>query len=97
MKLDDVIKIVNCDSKPELAGGTAQIIDLQTPQYEKYHTYPVWARMTSGVHIGKICGFRDNEIELAQKNAESYMKLDSIIKVTKCDQTGDRGVHRANR
>jgi hypothetical protein len=64
MRVGDTVKILKCESKPELVGKTAQIVDLQIQQYEKYRTYSIWAKMTQGERSGKIYGFREGEIEV---------------------------------
>ncbi len=64
MKIGDTVRIIKCESKPELVGKTAQIIDLQLLQCEKYRTYSIGAKMTSGERSGKIYGFKEGEVEM---------------------------------
>ena len=63
MRIGDTVKIKGCDSMPEVVGETAEIVDLQIQEYEKYRTYPIWAKMTSGERKGKTYGFQDGEVE----------------------------------
>jgi len=64
MKTGGTARIKECDALPELVGEGAEIVDLQTQDLERYATYPVWARVTSGEHTGKVYGFHYDEVEL---------------------------------
>jgi len=48
-------------------GEGAEIVDLQTQDFERYATYPVWARVTSGERTDKVYGFHYDEVELLPK------------------------------
>jgi len=63
MRIGDVIKISNCNLMPEVVGEKAEIVDLQIQEFENYTVYPVWVKMISGKHAGKIYGFRYDDIE----------------------------------
>lgn len=62
MNIGDTVKIKTCDSKPELVGENAEIVEMQIQQYEKYRIYPMWAKMTSGECKDKIFGFLEHEV-----------------------------------
>lgn len=64
VKIGDKIKIRKCEAIPALANENAEVVDVQMQLYEKYRTYPVWAKMITGEREGKIYGFREDEIEL---------------------------------
>jgi len=66
MEVGDTVKIWHkkCDSRPEIMGENADIVDLQMQEYEKYRQFPIWVKMTSGEHKGKIYGFREHEVEI---------------------------------
>jgi hypothetical protein len=64
MKAKGNVRIKKCEAIPELVGELADIVDLQTQDIEKYTTYPVWARVTSGIHRNRVYGFRYDEVEL---------------------------------
>ena len=67
MKIGDAVKIGECDSIPELMGGSAEIVEMQMQEFEEYRVYPIWAKMTSGERAGKIYGFKYNEVEILPK------------------------------
>ena len=67
MKTGGTVRIKKCDAMPELVGEGAEIVDLQTQDLERYATYPVWARVTSGERTGKVYGFHYDEVELLPK------------------------------
>ncbi len=69
MKVGDVVNIKACDSMPELVGCDGQVVDLQAQPYEKYRTYSIWAKVTSGRSKGKIYGFRDGELNVVAGTA----------------------------
>jgi len=64
MKLGDMVRIRECDPIPEVVGEHAEVIDLQIQPYEKYRQYPIWAKMISGEHEGRVYGFHEGEVEL---------------------------------
>jgi len=64
MEVGDIVNIKKCDSRPEIVGENAEIVDLQMQEYEKYRQYPIWAKITSGEHKGKTYGFRYDEVEI---------------------------------
>jgi len=67
MKAGGTVRIKKCDALPELVGEGAEIVDLQTQDFERYATYPVWARVTSGERTDKVYGFHYDEVELLPK------------------------------
>lgn len=69
MRIGDIVKIKTCDSMPELVGCNGEIVDMQIQQYDKYRTYSIWVKMTSGMSRGKIYGFQENELELLAPRA----------------------------
>ncbi len=69
MKVGDVVNIKACDSMPELVGCDAQVVDLQSQPHEKYRTYSIWAKLTSGKSKGKIYGFHDGELDIVTGTA----------------------------
>lgn len=71
MKIGDIVKIRECNSLPELVGENAEIVDMQIQEFEKYTVYPLWVKMTSGEHTGKIYGFREGEVEILPKAGET--------------------------
>jgi len=70
MKIGNAVKIRECDSIPELMGGSAEIVEMQMQEFEKYRVYPIWAKITSGERAGKIYGFREDEVEILPKADE---------------------------
>ena len=76
MKIGDMVSVkkydLNLDRfRPELMGQNAKIVDVQLQQYEKYRAYPIWARVTTGVHRGGIYGFHENEVELVMREEKA--------------------------
>ena len=64
MRTGDTVRVKECASIPEVVGTSAEIVELQMQEYEKYRVYPVWAKVTSGERAGKVYGFRECEVEL---------------------------------
>ena len=58
MKIGEIIKVKACGAIPQVVGELAEIVNLQTQeiveQFKGYTTYPVWARITTGEHKGKV-------------------------------------------
>ena len=71
MRVGAAVKIRECDSIPGVVGESAEVVELQIQEYEKYRVYPVWARMTSGERRGKIYGFQESEVETLSKGVEA--------------------------
>ena len=67
MKIGEIIKVKDCNAIPQVVGEQAEIVNLQTEEFEKYTVYPVWARITTGVRKGKVYGFHYDEVELLPK------------------------------
>ena len=95
MNIGDTVKIKKCDLRPtgfgpELVSENAEIVEMQLQQYEKYRVYPIWAKMTSGEHKGRVCGFREDEIELIPKGNEGQKLINNeerqIIKTQVIEQ-----------
>jgi len=76
MEIGDTVKIKECGSIPGLVGEKAEVVEMQMQEFEKYRVYPLWAKVTSGERVGKIYGFRYNEIEILPKAYEA--KVTSI-------------------
>jgi hypothetical protein len=96
MKIGDMVKIRACDSIPEVVGGSAEIVDMQIQELDKYAVYPLWVRVTSGERKGKIYGFHYGEVEVlpeAHKVPETVvigkeariMKIGDMVKIKACD------------
>jgi len=88
MRLGDAIKIRMCESIPEVVGETAEIIELQMQQYERYRAYPIWAKMTSGQRKGKIYGFREAEVELlpVRETMRPTIRIGDTITIKHCHE-----------
>ena len=67
MKIGDAVKIVKCNTMPEVVGESAEMVDMQIQEFEKYTVYPLWGKMTSGERKGKIYGFKCDEVEVLPK------------------------------
>lgn len=66
-KVGGAVKIRKCDSMPEVAGESGEIVEMQIQDFERYTAYPVWVKMTSGERKGKIYGFQYDEIAVMLK------------------------------
>jgi hypothetical protein len=104
-RLGAVVQIKKCESMPEVVGKRAEIVDMQIQEFDKYVVYPVWVKMTSGEHEGRIYGFHYEELELLPKDqpaaatpleliekledAVKRVKIGGKIRVKKCDATLD--------
>ena len=100
MKIGDIVKVRECPI-PEVVGETAEIVDMQIQEFEKYTVYPVWVKMTSGEPRGKIYGFQYDEVEVMPKACQKdivkmkvveqleemlrAMKIGGMVKIKKCD------------
>lgn len=67
MKTGGTVRIKKCDALPELVGEGAEVVEMQTQDIERYATYPIWAKVTSGERTGKVYGFYHDEVELLPK------------------------------
>jgi ribosomal protein S17 len=85
MKIGGTVKIVRCHWKPSLVGESAEIVDLQVQEYERYRTYPVWVKMLTGELRGKCYGFDYDELEVTAKDTKLLATMEEIL----------RGVNRA--
>jgi ribosomal protein S17 len=63
----DLVKIKQCLPIPEVVGEDAELVELQTQDFERYTAYPVWVKMLSGERKGKIYGFQYDEVEMLPK------------------------------
>jgi len=82
MRVGDIVRIKKCDPMPEVVGETAEIVDLQMQEFEKYRAYPVWVKMTSGERKGKVCGFHYDEVEVLPGKAKTAVveQVEEILK-----------------
>ena len=87
MKIGDIVQIKKCDPIPEVVGESAEIVDMQIQEFEKYTVYPVWVKMTSGERKGKIYGFQYEEVEAIPRaykgttmKAEAIEQLKEILR-----------------
>ena len=64
MKIGAIIKIKKCETMPEVAGETAELVGMQTQEFEKYTVYPLWVKMLTGEREGKTYGFKYEEVEV---------------------------------
>jgi len=93
-----IVKIKKCDPIPEVVGESAEIVDMQIQEYEKYTVYPLWVKMTSGERKGKIYSFRYDEVEILPKAYEvqlaSKRRGAEIVKTKVAEQVEEllRGV-----
>ena len=55
--------IRDCPEVPTVAGALAEIIDVPCVSGEVYSSYPVWARILTGVNAGMVLGLDQDEIE----------------------------------
>lgn len=87
MRVGDAVRVRECGSMPEVVGEIAEIVEMQMQEYEKYRTYPVWAKMTSGELKGKIYGFRESEVELPlmMERGRSKMRIGDTVRIRECD------------
>jgi len=77
-KVGSAVKIRKCDSMPEVAGESGEIVEMQIQDFERYTAYPVWVKMTSGERKGKIYGFQYDEIAVMPK---AYRKKTTKTKI----------------
>ena len=101
LKVGGTVKIKKCDPMPEVLGQSAEIVDLQVQEYDKYTVYPVWVKITSGERQGKIYGFRYDEVEVLPRTClKELTKMEAVehmekvlramraggtVKIRKCD------------
>jgi len=69
MKIGDTVKIKECPIT-ELVGQSADIVEMQLQEFEKYTVYPLWVEIASGEHKGKFYGFKYDEVETLPKAYE---------------------------
>ena len=67
LRIGGIVKIKKCDPIPEVVGESAEIVDMQMLELDKYAVYPLWVKMTSGERKGRIYGFRYDEVEVVPK------------------------------
>jgi ribosomal protein S17 len=79
-KVGEIIKIGRCQWKPELVGESAEIVDLQMQEYERYRVYPVWVKMLTGELRGKCYGFNYDELEAIPKEAKPIATMEEILR-----------------
>ncbi len=63
LKVGGLCKVIDCAGLPEFKGITAELVNIQTQEFELYTQYPLWARVLSGMNKGKVYGFRYYEVE----------------------------------
>ena len=82
MRVGDIVKIKKCGPMPEVVGESAQIVDLQMQEFEKYRAYPVWVKMTSGERKDKVYGFHYDEVEVLPEKAKTgaVAQVEEILK-----------------
>ncbi|GAI79418.1 unnamed protein product, partial [marine sediment metagenome] len=80
MKIGSVVEIKKCDAIPGVVGEHAEIVRLQIQEFEKYTVYPVWVKMLSGEHKGKIYGFQYDEVEVLPEAFTGKMMKTKMIK-----------------
>lgn len=68
VRVSDTVTITNCVPMPDLAGERAEVVDLQMHEFERYRTYPVWLKVSSGERKGKVYGFQLDEVEWLVKH-----------------------------
>jgi hypothetical protein len=64
LRLGDMVRIKECEARPELVGAKGQIVQMQTQQYEEYCIRPIWVKITTGEGQGRTCGFWERELEI---------------------------------
>ncbi|MCK4697951.1 MAG: hypothetical protein KAT53_06585, partial [Dehalococcoidia bacterium] len=67
MKIGEIIKVKGCSAIPVVVGEQAEIVNLQTQEFEEYTVYPVWAKITTGERKGNVYGFHYDEVEMLPK------------------------------
>ena len=87
MRVGSTVRIKKCGPMPEVVGESAQIVDLQMQEFEKYRAYPVWVKMTSGERKGKTYGFQYDEVEMLPKVYGAQTAGSKIIGRTKTVKT----------
>jgi hypothetical protein len=76
MKVGEIVRIVNCNLMPGVVEQRAEIVDLQMQDFERYRTYPIWAKILSGTHKDKVCGFHYDEVEVVEEQARAGVTAD---------------------
>ena len=71
MRIGEIIQIRGCEQVPEVIGQRAEVTELQMQDYERYRVYPIWAKLTTGPHAGKVYGFQEVEVETVTKASEA--------------------------
>ena len=101
IRIGTTVKIKKCAPMPEVIGEKAEIVDMQTQEFDKYAVYPVWAKMLTGERKGKVYGFPYDELEVLAKADKGEMtkikvveqleeclkamRIGSIIRTKKCE------------
>ena len=68
MRIGDIVKIRKCNQMyVNLAGQSAEIVDLPIGGDKKHTIYPVWVRILSDKQQGKTYGFQYDEVEILNK------------------------------
>ncbi len=84
MKIGDIVRIKKCNPLPEVIGESAEIASLQTQEFEKYTVYPIWGKMVTGEHKGKIYGFHYDEVEvLTRPHKEEKVQTELVKQLAK--------------
>jgi hypothetical protein len=74
MRVGAIARIQRCNARPEIVGERAEIVDMQIQEFDKYAVCPVWARVMSGRHSGRVYGFDYNELEVIPDTDKGAMK-----------------------
>ena len=64
MRVGDLVRIKKFEHAEGVVGERAEVVDMQIQEYERYRTYPIWAKVISGKYEGKVFGFREGEVEM---------------------------------
>jgi len=65
IRIGATVEIEKCGPMPEIIGENGEVVDMQVQAFEKYTVYPLWIKITTGQHAGKIYGFKYDEVKLA--------------------------------
>jgi len=90
MKAGDTVKIIKCEWKPRLVGQSAEIVDLQIQEHDRYRTYPVWVKMLTGELRGRCYGFDYDELEVTAKDTKPLATMEEILRsVTSAEEIAE--------
>lgn len=81
MIIGNTVKVMNCTTMPEIVGEQAEIVDMQIEEFDRYSTYPVWARITTGESKGKVYGFKYEELEVLDVITVNLDEATLMIKI----------------